>query len=270
MQCWVICDAPLKDVSNTRKLLTIPRGALVMPTGQEQPLPYNGRLVDYTEVIYSDGVKEAQGWIYSGYIENCFDEFAGDVVKIRNATRNPHDGAQYLVWRGNVQYNLCGELCVAYCAGWDLDLEAFLDAWSIKAISAFQRIFYGNKSRGTGLEDLDSMFSVFEGYSLPALRLSTYFFDDVARLTLVTPGKIAALLSSHKMIISVRIDSRFGNLQSSGILHWVVVEKVIPDGIGRGYVEIYNPFPNRRQRYSWNEFMASAGTVYGIAVQRNY
>ena len=268
MRYWIITDAPLKDDTNTRRLSTLPKGAIVKPTGFIRNMPYAGNLVGYEEVIYFDGAKEHQGWVYSGYLENYFEEFPADEVKIRNATPNPNDGAQYLVYRGNVQYNLCGEMCVVHCAGWDLDVESFLDAWSTKAIGIFQRIFVGNKSRGTGLADLDSMLSIFEGYTIPALRLSQYFYDDVAKLTLITPGKMADLLRPYKVIMSVRIDPRFGNLQSSGVLHWVVVHNVIPDGIGRGSVELYNPFPNRRQRYSWGEFVASAGMPYGIAVER--
>src|SRR6185436_19817951 len=170
MRYWIIIDAPLKDDTNTRKLLTLPKGAIVKPTGLSQNMPYAGKLVGYEEVVYFDGAKDHQGWVYSGYLENYFEEFPADVVRIRNATPNPNDGAQYLIYRGNTQYNLCGEMCVAHCAGWDLDVEAFLDAWSIKALSVFQRIFLGNKSRGTGLTDLDSMLSIFEGYTIPALR----------------------------------------------------------------------------------------------------
>ncbi len=268
MRYWIISEAPLKDDRNLRKLLMLPKGAIVKPTGMARPMPYNGKSVNYEEVVYFDGAKEHQGWVYSGYLENYFEEFPADTVRIRNATPNPHDGAQYLIYRNNIQYNLCGEMCVCHCAGWDLDVESFLDAWSTKAISVFQRIFLGNKSRGTGLVDLDSMFSVFEGYTIPALRLGDYFYDDVAKLTLITPGKMDSLLSSHKVIMSVRIETRFGNLRPSGVLHWVVVEHVVPDGIGRGSVEIYNPFPNRRQRYSWQEFMDSAGVPYGVAVER--
>jgi hypothetical protein len=269
MRYWIITEAPLKDDGNLRKLLTLPKGAIVKPTGRESMMFYLGKRIAYREIVYFDGTKEHQGWVYSGYLESYFEEFPTDVVKIRNATPYPNDGAQYLTYRGNVQYNLCGEMCVCHCAGWDLDVESFLDAWATKALSVFQRIFLGNKSRGTGLVDLDSMFSVFEGYTTPALRLGNYFYDDVAKLTLITPGKMAGLLQSHKVIMSVRIDPRFGNLQVSGVLHWVVVHNVIPDGIGRGFVELYNPFPNRRQRYSWQEFMASAGVPYGVAVERN-
>src|SRR5690348_2666171 len=106
MQCWLVADAPLKDDTNTRKLLALPMGAVVTLTGVERPMPYNGKLVDYTEVIYFDGFKETRGWMYSNYLENYTEEFPGDVVKIKNATPNPNDGAQYLIWRGQVQYNL--------------------------------------------------------------------------------------------------------------------------------------------------------------------
>lgn len=269
MQCWLVADAPLKDETNTRKLLTVPTGTVVALTGRTANKPYHGKSLPYSEVVYSDGLKQTTGWLYNGYLEDYVEEFPAGVVKVLNATPNPNDGAQYLIYRGNTQYNLCGEMCVAHCAGWDLDVESFLDAWSTKAPSFFQRTFQGNKSRGTGLEDLDSMLSIFQGYTLPALRLSDHFCDDVTKLTLVTPGRMEQLLLTHKVIISVHIDGRFGNLKRSGILHWVVLEQVVPDGIGRGYVRIYNPFPNRRQRYIWNEFMESAGMIYGIAVERN-
>jgi hypothetical protein len=169
-----------------------------------------------------------------------------------------------MVVRGQKQYNLCGELCVCYI--YEEDIEIFLEYWEAKEINVFRRIFGGGKSRGTGPEDLDSMLSVY-GH-VPSLALDRGLWDAVLNRPLVTPGRMAKMLEDHRAIASVHIDGASGNLRGGGILHWVVIEKVIPDGAGRGWVELYNPFCNRMQRYSWDELMKSMGSPYGIWVKR--
>jgi hypothetical protein len=45
-----------------------------------------------------------------------------------------------------------------------------------------------------------------------------------------------------------------------GIGHWVTVDKITPNGINAGRVEIYNPFHNKRQEYSFSEFIKSCSS----------
>ena len=122
-------------------------------------------------------------------------------------------------------------------------------------------------ARGTNTAELDSMLEVY-GYPTPSQRLDAGLRDPLLARPVVTPGRMAAVLAEHRAIVGVKINKSTGDLRPSGILHWVVVESVIPDGVNRGWVELYNPFPNRMQRYSWAEFVVSMGAPYGILVRR--
>ncbi len=79
------------------------------------------------------------------------------------------------------------------------------------------------------------------------------------------------MLTTHYLIAAIRIDSVAGNLGGGRVGHWVVLDKVFPEGINRGWVEIYNPFPNKRQEYSYSEFIKSceAESWTGLWVNRN-
>jgi hypothetical protein len=105
------------------------------------------------------------------------------------------------------------------------------------------------------------MLSAFEK---PSALLSTVLHDkaiDRLRYTVSGLQQIAG-----RAVVSVYIDKYSGRLKPSGILHWVVVTAVTPERTGYGRVEIYNPFPNRIEAYSWSEFVASAGVPYGVVM----
>lgn len=265
---WVVAQAPLRELPNakSRKLLDLPFGALASLTGRTEPGVTSGVLHEWVEVIYLTASQRHVGWVYDGYLEAYTEEFQPHVVSIQSPTINPNDAAQYMVWHGKTQYNLCGELCVCYIAG--DEIEAMLSKWEAQAITIYQRVFgSGGMARGTNTAELDSMLSIY-GYPTPSTRLDTGLRDPLLGRPVVTPGRMAAMLSNHRAIVGVKISKSTGDLRTSGILHWVVVEDVAPDGINRGWVELYNPFPNRMQRYSWAEFVASMGAPYGIWVRR--
>lgn len=265
MLYWTIAQAPLRETPATgRKLMDLPFGALVEPSGGTKLMLGDAHPSLWWEVIYQSSTGERRGWIYAELIEIYINEFAKKVVNIPFPTPDPTDAAQYMIWLGNTQYNLCGELCICYICGEDIDM--LLTKWRVQAISIFKRVFGNGRSRGTGLDDLDSMLAVY-GY-MPSARLTALLFDYILQRSLVSPGRMLTLLENYRAIVSVKINGATGNLQPSGILHWVVLEKVIPDGINRGWVELYNPFPNQMQRYSWNEFVASMGAPYGLWVKR--
>lgn len=207
-----------------------------------------------------------QGWVYAGYLENYQEEFATGVVKILNATPKPNDAAQYVLWMGNVQYNLCGHLSVSYCAGWDADINDFLNLLKEQKLSFVTRVFPSWRSRGTNTYDLDIMLSLFD-YTLPSQTIGAALFDRVAGRILLTPWRMAAILKENRVIYSVQISAQTGYLQNSGVLHWVVLEDVIPDEF-KGMVKLYNPFTNKLERYEWNQLVSSGGTPYGIVVPR--
>lgn len=264
MKYWVIKQAALRATPNGSKLLDLPLGARVEETGNTQVVHYNGVESLWREVFYETSARAYCGWMYAAFLEELVNEFPLSVVEIRYQTVEPNDAAQYMIWKNNVQYNLCGELCVCYITGDALDL--MLTKWEAKEVSLFRSVFGGGRARGTSPFELNSMLAVY-GY-IPSIRLEDGFYDRVLERALVSPGRMAKLLETHRAIAGVKISGSTGTLQNSGVLHWVVVEKVIPDGVNRGWVELYNPFPNQMQRYSWSEFAASMGSPYGLLVKR--
>lgn len=270
--CWVTNYAGLYSQPATKRLMYLNAGAHVVTTGNKTQAAVGGTLRPFTEVQYTykanGKVQTVTGWIYSQYLEPLSYEFPGDVIRIDGATDDPNDAAQYTIYGGKIQFNLCGQFCVLYVSGWDEDVNWFLDQWKTKAPTIWQRVFPAYQGRGTDIGELQSMLSVFPEYALPVPSFSAAMTDPVKSGPLVTPGRLATLLDQNYVIASCRIDKLTGRLRGQGVGHWVVLTKCTPDGAGNGWVEIYNPFPNRHERYSWNEWILSAGQPYGIVVPR--
>ena len=263
----IVYSAPMRTIPLTgAQIIALPMYAKVEKIN-EIFADYQGQPAKFYEVIYHSSPEIAkQGWVYAGYLEDYHEEFATGSIKILYATSNPNDAAQYVMWMGNVQYNLCGHLSVSYCAGWDADINDFLNLLKEKKLSFVSRVFPSWRSRGTNTADLDIMLSLFD-YTLPSQTIGAALLDRVAGRILVTPGRIANILKDNRVIYSVQIDAQTGYLKNSGVLHWVVLEEVIPDEF-KGTVKLYNPFTNKLERYEWNQLMASGGTPYGIVVPR--
>lgn len=265
---WVIADgAPVRDEPmKGAVLLRLAKYAKVEILDEAQVL-VRGELTWFAKVRHVDSPKsETVGWVYKGYLENYVNTFAQNVLKVRNATPNLNDAAQYLIWRGNVQYNLCGFFCVAYCSGWEGDIEDMLDLLVREKPSLMARVFPKWLGRGTSDYDLDVMLNAL-GFETPAVKIGAALFDRILERTVLTPGRLQNVLDSHRVIYSVRLDKRSGRLSRSGILHWVVIEDVVPNEFG-GVVDVYNPFGNKREGYEWEQVVESGGVPYGVVVPR--
>jgi hypothetical protein len=262
---WTVADGvPLRDAPYTGKLLrSLPMYHTVSETGRRDTV----RGAEFAEVSHTDGKTELTGWVYVNYLAP-YNDTRQPVLKITNATPNPHDAGQYMTWQGRTQYNLCGFLAVMYCAGWDADAADYLDYLKGKRLSFMTRIFPSWQGRGTTVNDLDIMFSDFEGYDVPLPRIGTLLFDKVAGRTLLHPQRMADILRDSRVIYSVRIDRRTGYLSRSGILHWVVLESVHPADFGRGAVVMFNPYSNSMEAYDFAALVESGGVPYGVAVRR--
>ncbi len=258
---WVNNYASLySDPARGLRLTYLTIGSLVDPTGVSTTV--NG--TTFLEVNYVTASASMKGWIYSAYVEELVNEFPPCAVPTTTQTPNPNDAAQDIVFMGNVQYNLCGEFCVAFIAG--DSIEHFLAQWQPKSPSFFNRIFLGGVSRPTGSPDVQNMLAV---YSLTGQDIAAMLVDPVKKGVLLTPARLAAISADYHIILGVQIDRLAGTLRGSGVGHWICLEKVTPDGVGRGWVEFYNPFPNQIQRESWSTFSSSLGTQpYGLAVKR--
>lgn len=248
MSHWVIRYTPLTD-NNKKKLLDLPAGSVVDLTGNY----YDG----YSEVIFITRLKTWMGWVRKDYLEELVYEYPSENVFLSSVqTPYPYDAAQYIIAYNGTLYNLCGEGCVAWI--FNNNIIEFLNAWQSRPVSFFNRIIYGGKSLPTGIGDLKNMVLTYGA--------TTWDFSE--KIDTVSPGNLMRVLDEgYKLIIGCKISSIKGNLQGSGIPHWIVVTKVTPDGIDNGWVEIYNPYSDRRERYSWREFRNSIGNPYGIFVK---
>lgn len=233
----------------------MPVGSKVQRTNQTQD--------GFSEVEYITNQRNYVGWVHTKYLEELQYEFPVVGVFGSSQTPNPVDAAQYIIWKNNIQYNLCGEGCVAFIFG--ETIETFLEKWEAKPISYFHRVFQGGKAATTGIADLRDMVNVYGAESIPLRDLN---YDSISDGSLISPGILRDFVDKWCIIIGCKISSVTGELKSSGVPHWVVLDRVIPDGINNGIVEVYNPFPDRIQRYSWKEFLASIGTPYGLAIKR--
>lgn len=265
---WCNSDgAPLRsDAGTGTKLLSLPKYAVVDVLDEKQAM-YQGLLTRFLEVEFVESQRAAtRGYVYAGYLEPFHDAFRRNVVSIANGTPSPHDAEQYLVWRGRVQYNLCGYFCVAYCTGWEADIEMMLDLMQEKKPTLMARLFSSSNRGLTGLGDLEALLAA-RGLEMPALRIATLLHDRVTGRVMLTPRRLADVLDSYRVIYGVKINKRTGRLARSGILHWVALEGIVPNEFG-GLVELYNPFGNKMETYEWDQLVESGGAPMGLLVQR--
>lgn len=214
--------------------------------------------VSFTFVEYQDA-KIWRGWVYSGVLEDYIENLPKKSVVGALQTPEPNDAAQFAIYNGIRQTNLCGQISAAYILG--VELADLLSKWKQEKPSVWQRVFKPSKTVGTtGIPDVISMFAAF---GKPAESLAPKLTDPYLKRTRYTPGTLDAILKTGKAIASVKIDNH-GRLQPTGILHWVVLEEVIQERTGYGGVYLYNPFSERGELYPWNEFTVSAGVPFGV------
>ena len=182
-------------------------------------------------------------------------KYPDNILQIPNATPETNDAAQYMFRHGRKQYNLCGEFCVAYVAH-DIahtdNIEDFLDYWQAKQLKWYQSVFQNGLSRTTGIYDLDIMLKEY-GYETPSQKFAAVPMNVDA---------IQEKLTQYQAIVGVKIDWT-GYLVGSGISHWIVLENIHVVDKHRAIVDIYNPYTNRLEPYSWRELMTSTGAYKG-------
>ena len=265
---WCVIDgAPVRlQPGKGTALMSLPKFARVDVINKVQAL-YQNVLTDFYYVEYVENSKRTtQGFVYAGYLEPYKDAFRRDVVTIWNGTENPNDAEQYLVWNGATQYNLCGFFCIAYCIGWVPSIEELLDLAKQKKQDWMTRIFNSKNKGMTGPDDLDAVLALL-GESTPSPRIATLLRDRVSGLVLLTPGRLQDVLNSYRVIYGVRINKRNGRLARSGVLHWVVLDDIVPNEFG-GMVALYNPYGNKMEMYEWEQVVESGGAPYGILIPR--
>jgi hypothetical protein len=261
---WCVKDARLYDSpggNRQGRFITYKR---VYDASEDQTV-HNGQTWSQITFIDRQGV-EIKGWVEDVYLEELHEDPAsqGFEVVIPNPTVDSTDGAQYLKWEKSRHVNMCGELCVAFIGG--DDIETFLTKWKQMDRSLYR--FAVPQDDPTGPDLVDNMLKVY-GYQGPNTRFKDGIEDSHIG-SRMSPGRFQGRLATQYLIAGVRIDKFAGNVGEGSVGHWVVLDKVSPAGVDRGWVEIYNPFPNKRQTYSYSEFIQSceAGDWTGIWVDR--
>jgi len=263
---WTITYTPFKSAPDGAKIKDLPIRAVVFPTGEEQEVETDGKITRWEKVIY----KGQTAWVHSAYMEDLVERFPEYEVEIPTATEDESDAAQYMILNGDVKYNMCGQLCAAFIGG--DDILTFVDKWKETSPVYYNWAIGGNKDEPTGIDTLASMLKVY-GYRTNTDQVLTFIAgmtDSVIGLKL-SPGRFQRMLENYYLIAAVKIDAVTGKLRGQGVGHWVVLDKIQPEGINGGWVELYNPFPNKRQEYSYDEFIESCGGPYwlGLWVKRH-
>jgi len=205
----------------------------------------SGEIDNGFEQVYYGG---DLGWVLSKYLENYDQVLPKDCVDMGDLqTPDENDAQQYIVWNGVKQVNMCGEMCVAFLL--NLPLETVLENWRAGSLPFYKRIFGGGRATGTSAEDL-------------MILLALYGKESVL-LSKILPQYTPELLRPLTCITSCRMDTVTGRLNGGGVGHWVVPVTIHAERCGYGYVEIYNPYPNRIEVYSWPEYLASCRQPYG-------
>lgn len=278
---------PFNASPNGAKRFDLPQGAVVEPTGQQQHLSVNAKDSLWTEVQYTgaDGVVKT-GWVNDAWLDEYIEQFPDPEVQIPNPTPEPTDAPQYMLVEGKTKFNMCGELCIAFVVR--EDIESVLAKWRTAAPSFYNSILAGDRDKPTGAEDLRSILTAY-GYTTDNGNLVSFRAGLTDPLIGFQPsqGRIGTMLQTHFLVAMATINGR-GKLinknddtstkkgknkpvAEKGILHWVVVDKVMPNGMNAGRVELYNPYHNRRQEYSFTEFIKSCNSPSwpGWWVKRN-
>jgi hypothetical protein len=252
------------------------RGAIVELTGQKQNVFSGDVQTSWTQVVYKThssrtGTQWVTAWVNDIYLDDYNEKFPHSGVVIPNATDDPTDAQQYMNLEGKTRYNMCGPLCVAFLV--DDNIDTVLAKWKNNSPISYKHVLAGGKDSGTSESDLKKMLgAVLGAYGYGADQDQIVSFRE--KLTFpVSPSNMGQdllrMLVTHSLIVLVTIDKSgqlIGNNEPPQIQHWVVLDKIKRNG---NRLEIYNPFPNRREECSFNEFYRSCRASWsGLWIKR--
>jgi hypothetical protein len=173
----------------------------------------------------------------------------------------------------STHYNLCGQLSVIAAMG--LDFSEGLKIFALITIETW------DKEDLYGIKEGDELYDEFKRGSdilrMPGMTTSyatlENFIEDAGGSEVsashmkngTKEALLDLLIKGDKMISLVNIDGN-GKLVpyddvTKPIAHWVWVQDIITTKSGETLVRIYNPFMNREEVYSWDEFAAAWDTT---------
>ena len=257
----------------------------IMP-GEAEASSWSG--IVYQKTYHDSGSKKwvttrVTGWIKASdlddYIEHSTEEFRKFMVKIDRQTESSTDAQQYFYLDVDVnpednvtdfkpRYNMCGELSIAFITGQHID--TVLTEWKDKSKAMYEKMV-GKADRPLEPHHIEDLLKLHVGE--PGIAYERYKLDKDNKalkeyIQLADPdgdGRLASDKLEHQLehyyfITNLKIDTNTGDLEPAYAAeernHWVVVDKITRN---RSRVELYNPFPNRREEYAFGEFYRSIG-----------
>lgn len=156
----------------------------------------------------------------------------------------------------NAHYNLCGPLAVG----------ASLGMTPQQALQLFR-----DSDDGAGEGILKTGWST-TGAHLMEMYAQAHWTSEYQANHLPDPRDMAALLAEGKQIVAVvNIDTtgadgmlRDYDTSTKQVPHWVNVRAVEETANGEWMVRVYNPFENREEVYSWDEFEEAWNKTGGL------
>ncbi|HEX5809623.1 MAG TPA: hypothetical protein VFY25_13235, partial [Anaerolineales bacterium] len=135
-------------------------------------------------------------------------------------------------------------------------IDTVLEYWKGVQPDLYNSLLGDSRNEPTGPEDLITILKAY-GYNNEDY---SYYRPGSKEIFGYAPGRDAQVIGkTHYLLAGVNIHGTTGRLQPRGVAHWVVVTRLTPQGnmLGDngGWVEIYNPFPNEWEEYSYREFM---------------
>lgn len=264
MKFWTVIAATLRAQPPTGiKITTIPAYEIVEAddiTSSDNYKVFPGYGY-YRQITW----RTKTGWVYDGLLDpyNRPSELEGSTVFIPDEIAIPGRPKQYVIWEGATKFNRCGDFDCAYI-GHD-PITDFWTKWKYTHKKHYNAIVPRDKV--TGYADLDTMLTVY-GYQAPNTRMADALYDKTLQLSIMTPGKLQARLTSEYLIANVKINKK-GELDPAGKTpHWVVVERVEPLLINDGWVFLYNSFWNRPERYTYQHFDHCHYDLGGLFIPR--
>jgi hypothetical protein len=268
-----VYHAPDEPWPSTR----LSKGTIVEITGQKLQLAVGDAKTSWAEVAYK--IADAQrwdqwvvGWINDAYLDDYKEKASASGVAIPNPTPDAKDARQYMIWEDVVRYNLCGEFCVAFIVNDDID--SVLTKWKAHPESSYSRILGGSRDSTTSVHDLKDMLeAISDDYGYDITNDQLIYLNETLTYPVNPTSLLETLqkmLKTHYLISGVMI-----NTHSAGELvrkdspirtgHWIVLDRITRNG---NRFEIYNPFFNRKEEYSFAEFYYSFSTNSGLWVKR--
>jgi len=151
-----------------------------------------------------------------------------------------------------VNYNLCGQFCVAALCG--VDVIPVVQRWYHSSKRGKALI---DKDRGTLIYDLQEMLTLF--------NVKSETFQPEPSVAPATPEYLEkSLQAGKKAIIGVGLTRKGEAAYNASIRHWLVVSDIVRMG-NSGWVRVYNSFFNQEEVYPYQRIF-NTGISTGIGL----